>query len=386
MALSDYIIHYKDEKENINDGSGTILVTDDDCILSFSLDNNNVFVSCGITNWVEYKDLSNTQETKVHLYINRNLTSKQREMCISFFNKKNGNVDTFFVVQEKCFYKIDCEIEEIDFKLKDEPIEIEFFIYGNTRKCNITDSNFSIKRKNNKYCPFDRGIGYKLIHKGNGKKESKEYSKYVLVINYIGNISDLNENDKYSVILQHADNRQTKINVDINISAVIKENNEEKIEKLFNDKTNKEIPSAISDYENQNNEGRNQPMKKNDMVSVNNIRVNMINTQAIVKLPSLVVNKIEGNVIYIQSNTYNRLNKLEHNSLVVGTKMTKWCTIDDIYDQKNEIHEIIVKCERNRFGIERKSYLILINAERLEGQKKFLVTQNKENEIFISEV
>lgn len=394
MEIFGYtIIESSGKNIDYDEENGTIIVPDDECILTFYKGDNNINVHYGKVQWCEYKDLSNIREIKINLYIEQNLLPTYRELCIIFTNKQTGDNITFFIKQKECFYNIECKIDEVSFVERETPIEIRFKVYGNTKKCNISDDNFSIIKENNKYYPFDRGISYKLkkIPKNEINydiDEEQVFEEYGLVINYVGNISDLNENDKYSVILQHADNRQTRKIVDIGISSVLVEGDiENKLDNLFNNKENKTIPSAISVYEEENNSNR--TTKYNIPKTIQKeviLRNNSANIQPVVKLPSLVLDRIEDNTIYIQSNTYNKLNKIEHNSLIIGTKMANWCTIDDIYNNQSKIHEITVTCKTNRFGIERKSYVVLINAERPEGQKKFLVTQDKENKISIIEI
>ena len=383
MAVTGYEISgYKNINLNNEDGTAVVTISDSDGVLTFSREDNLVYISYGENSWINLKDNSNLHKTEVEIYYDKNLTPKTRDTYINFINKQTGYINTFFITQDACNYDIVVGRNSYGFIDKDTPLEIDFSVYGNTRKCRITNEHFSIIKENEKYYPFDRGLGFQLTKMSDD--EVKNCTNYRLSVEYIGNISNLSENDKYGLVIQHSDNRKTKQLIEIDVSVIINSENIGKEDKLLAKITN--LPSAISDYENENKRKRETlytiptpTSARADILSMNKI-------PEIPKLPPLVVEKIENDIIYIQSNTYNRSGDLEHNSMVFGTKMAQWCSIGDIYDDEKGIHEITVKCKPNKFGILRKSYLVLTNAERINGQKKFLISQDKDNKIMISEV
>lgn len=384
MALGDYIVKgYKSKNIENEDNTGIITISDLGGILSFTLNNNSVYISYGERTWLKVKDNSNLSKTEVEIYFDVNLNPDTRDTYINFINKQTGNVETFFITQESCNYKIDVEKEEYSFIEKEEPVVIGFSVYGNTRKCVITNEHFSIIKENGKYYPFDKGLSFRLAKISDNEDENR--TNYLLTIKYIGNISNLTERDGYEVVLQHSDNRKTKQTVKINISAVVANGNSNKKDVLTN--IVRGLPSAISDYEYENDEKRSK--EYNIIKTTSNVMLKTnkpLHIKEELKLPSLVVGKIKDNVIFIQTNTYNRNNELEHNSMISVTKIPYWCSVEDVYDAEKEIHEITVNGRTNKFGIVRQGYLQLINAERVADTKKFLITQDKENKINILEV
>lgn len=377
MALTDYIITGYKNIDNVNE-TGNITISDSEGILCFSLDNNDVYISYGDTSWIKIEDLSNLNKTQIKIYFEQNLLSSIRNTYINFINKKTGYIDTFFIEQEACFYDIKIEKENYSFINKETPISIVFQVYGNTKKCKITNEHFFIKKENEKYYPFDKGLGFKLIKIKND--ENNQYIKYSLDIEYIGNISNLSEEDMYCVVLQHNDNKDTKKYININISAIISEENnnkEEKIQEIL-----KDIPNGISDFEYDNNKARTDTVEGVNYV-LNFKKPNKIIAKVNDDIESLILDRIEDGIIYVKSNTYNRNGKLEHNSMVLGSSSSTWCSVDDRYDKENELHEIIVKCTPNKSGNNRKSFLVLTNTENLRNIKKFLILQDKEGNITI---
>lgn len=382
MNITDYKINgYKEIDTENEDNTSVITLSDSSGVLSFIRDDNLVYFSYGENGWLKVKNNSNLTKTEVELYYDKNLESDVRDTYINFINKQTGFIETFFITQEQCNYDIVVGSEDYCFIDKDTPINIDFSVYGNTRKCTITNEHFSIVKENEKYYPFDRSLCFKLTKISDD--EEKKCTNYQLTVEYIGNISDLTENDRYNITLQHSDNRKTKKIISIDISAIINSENIKKEETLL--KAVENLPSTINEYEQQNIENR----EKNYTVKdVNNtiilpLSINKVETP---KLPAIVVDGIKDNIIFVQTNTYNGKGELEHDSMIVGTEMAYWCTIEDIYNAESEMHEITVDCEPNKFGIVRKGYLSLTNAERLTDRKKFLVTQDKENKVTISEI
>lgn len=392
MKLAYNIIGVDKNKIVEENETGTITVSDLNGVFTIELDDSNiVYMQYGKVDWLQVIDKSNLKQTKIEVYYDNNLTPKERTTYINLINKQTGDIDTYFVTQEACYYRIE-EIKILnEFNDKKTPFKLTFNVYGNTCKCNITDSHFHILKKENVYFPFDKGLSYVLKKENTDVDEDgHKYITYSLLINYVGNISDLTEEDKYVLTLQHNDDRKTREDIDISIEKIILSEKASNKDGILKDIIGN-LPDSINKYQNDNDNARDNEYL--DLISENVSDSNVINTLSkqvreieMPKLPALVVNRIENNIIYIQTNTYNRQNILEHDSLIAGSHMALWCSIKDMYDKELEQHEIMVKCKPNHYGVERKSYLILTNVERLSDRQKFIIVQTENNEIKIKHI
>ena len=90
---------------------------------------------------------------------------------------------------------------------------------------------------------------------------------------------------------------------------------------------------------------------------------------------------INGNIIELQTNTYNYNNDIVHDSMVVVMPKSVWCMASSEY--KNGKHYIKVTCQKNHWNLERKSLLMVKNAEDTSKSETFVVIQTPDNQIKI---
>ena len=85
----------------------------------------------------------------------------------------------------------------------------------------------------------------------------------------------------------------------------------------------------------------------------------------------------------MQTNVYDENNNVINNSMILLQPKAIWCKARSEY--RDNKHYITVKCEDNYWDINRKTFLVVRNAEsmRATGKVTFLITQKINNSIVI---
>lgn len=380
-------------------------------------DSNFITIVENYCKWLKYADNSNGLKTEVQLFLDKNLKEDSRKYTLYFLNNQTGEIDALTIEQLGCNYALEIEenenvklIEDGDNKIVNvvfpdrntDTIEMVFKVFGNSKKCNVTDKFFKICDENGKYLSsFDKGLSYK-IEEIIEEEKNIDYKKYKLLLKYLGKIFDdekiifeeieveidtkegkkkekilqgVAEKEKYMYVLtlQHADNKKTKQIVNIDVSKIQNDEltNDGILINSMDDSINKYQEKDWDDY----------IINDNVISEVENYSISDI----VSEIEGIVVNNIDGNVITVTTQVYNNKGEIEYDSLVMANRMSKWCSIEDEYDKDKKQHKIKVICEKNLFPNNRISRMVLRNAENINGIKKFYVEQDINNNITIKE-
>lgn len=340
-------------------------------------------------------------------YVKNNFTVHTRGCHISFSNYNEAQ--SFMLSQEPCELKVELmggnvgsieqssETDKFDYEIKlNSEIEnhtmLYFRVIGGNRNIFINDYCFDFIEKrtindNNLefFRAFDNGVGYTIEE--DRKVINERFKKYNIDLFYVGKSNTHKykdgangyvENFYYKLTLRHSNDINTRLRFKIyipNPKDVDKKKIDESLEPNYN---------WIQDTNNANRTAPPPVQPEPDMVRFNKI------TEFMTEKPVISVNGItdvyiSGDTITLQTNIVNRYGDIEHDSAVVILSTGTWCSGKDNFDYDNERHVIKVSGRDNIYGSERTCKLTVMNAEKSNSIKNFLVKQDKEGKIIVEE-
>ena len=268
------------------------------------------------------------------------------------------------------------KINGIEYPVKDEAVILKTYV------CDVIEMSYD----------YDNSLSYSLT-----KKDKNEVStEYELTVTLVGQFTGNDNSYYYHFPIVHKDDRQTKKILIFNI-----EEEDEKKENSDNDLVNRFIECFETEMKKQRNGNEQTIRDRNEENLVKQLKVsneiqmetqiqpllfsNKIGIEQIVLKESISDINIIGNQIILQTNIYNSQNELEHNSMILVQSKALWCHTSE--DYKDGIHYITVTCEKNFWGSNRKTLVVVRNAEdeNWQNKKEFIIEQDIDNKIIIKE-
>lgn len=310
------------------------------------------------------------------IYIDDNYTNKERYYYLSVRNNLDNSISTLIIKQPACNFKIELYPNEINFNKDNIEQEINVKIYG-AEKIGLINSDYIDIKIGDDIIDYDNSLYFNIKN----KKDYYEYEEYTLSLKFLGDFNNIKDYF-YEFPIIHKNNIETKQILKINVSNITETNIDEllnDVDSVFNEQ-NKDNELTIKNR-NKNNLGNKIKKLSNTNVQVRKSKNNLK------KLETITNVSILNNQITLQTNSYNYEGVIEHNSMIFVQSRALWCHISNNYDKKNNLHYINVSCDNNFWGVERKTFVIIRNAEdsNYYNKKVFIIKQDINDNIIIEE-
>lgn len=328
----------------------------------------------------EIEEYNDELYTKFSVYIKNNYSEYNRAVTLQLLNIVDNTSELVELSQQACDFKIKVNDSEDDSKiltLNNTETQIRIQVYGASKKI-ILKQNFIEIIKDEKELGYDKSLYYIIVP--DNKNSTTEYNQYILKIKCLGDFQSLN-NYIYNVPIIHYDDQNCVFNLKLR-PTLGNELNEEEMENIINEEYSKIVPSDTISMRNEKNKVA--EISENNISVTNTIALfKMSREMSLPELDPISDIKIKGNTITLQTNVYDENNNVINNSMILLQPKAIWCKARSEY--RDNKHYITVKCEDNYWDINRKTFLVVRNAEsmRATGKVTFLITQKINNSIVI---
>lgn len=325
----------------------------------------------------ETEELNGDIYTIFDLYVSDNYSEYDRSLILQLQNDVDGSFVFIEIKQNACDYKIvvdgNEDETEVDLNKINEFTDIKVQVYGASKKMTLQQSFIEIV-KNGESIDYDRSLYFYL--KPDVENSTLEYNEYTLKVKCLGDFKSL-ETFVYQVPIVHYNNQNCVFNLTLKPKFDSKQDEDKVLETITDEYEKINTVETIS-KRNELNKVSN--MEESIMPFANDIMLfDMYSERP--KLDPISDIVINGNIIELQTNTYNYNNDVVHDSMVVVMPKALWCMASSEY--RNGKHYIKVTCQKNYWDSERKALLKIKNAENTSKTETFVVIQTPDNQINI---